>query len=42
MWCEPWSLALWGEHRLGVIVHKVLRKIWTHNEGSYRMLEKNA
>ena len=42
MWCEPWSLALWGEHRLRVIVNKVLRKIWTHDEGSNETLEKNA
>ena len=41
-WCEPWSLTLLGEHRLRVIMNKVLRKIWTHSEVSNRMLEKNA
>ena len=38
--CEPWSLTLWGEQRLRVIVKKVLRKIWTHDEGSNNVGEK--
>jgi hypothetical protein len=31
-----------GRDRLRVILNRALRKIWTHDEGSNRMLEKNA